>query len=315
MTKISSSAEWQWGTEPRWPAGSFSQPSPASRVFSSGVRYANVWWRTVWSSTSSTLTMFGGRGAGSPSSSGSTVASTSQGSSSRPSTQGQPIRIARERGSQPISVRCRVPKTRYSSPSAPATNVCSISSARWMTQSSGRTSCVAPSCQASPEPARTKYSSSDAPCECGGVGSFPGSTWTRLTPTPWVPAACPSRRQVASISPFASRRAGSSSQWTTLTRCSGLDKRDGDEHRPIVTGGRARPFFRGHSEATMKLLGKHRHEQRDDYYEERPLPDEAPQPQPEHREPRLEEPRPTDLSKRDYLAILRRAFGKFNQDH
>ena len=65
----------------------------------------------------------------------------------------------------------------------------------------------------------------------------------------------------------------------------------------------------------MKLLGKHRHEQRDDYYEERPVPDDAPQPQPEHHEPRLEEPSPTDLSKRDYLAILRRAFGKFNQDH
>src|SRR5438309_1681518 len=65
----------------------------------------------------------------------------------------------------------------------------------------------------------------------------------------------------------------------------------------------------------MKLLGKHRHEQRDDYDDERPVPDEAPQPQPEHHEPRLEEPSPTDLSKRDYLAILRRAFGKFNQDH
>jgi membrane protein len=41
----------------------------------------------------------------------------------------------------------------------------------------------------------------------------------------------------------------------------------------------------------------------DDYEEERPLPDEAPEPQ------------PTDLSKRDYLAITRRAFTRFNRDH
>jgi membrane protein len=38
--------------------------------------------------------------------------------------------------------------------------------------------------------------------------------------------------------------------------------------------------------------------------EERPA---APQPQPEHEEPRLDDPTPTDLSKRDYLAILKRA--------
>src|SRR5687767_11255001 len=35
--------------------------------------------------------------------------------------------------------------------------------------------------------------------------------------------------------------------------------------------------------------------------------DEAPQPQPEQHEPRLAEPGPTDLSKRDYLAIMKRA--------
>src|SRR5207253_4081562 len=40
-----------------------------------------------------------------------------------------------------------------------------------------------------------------------------------------------------------------------------------------------------------------------------------PQPQPEHEEPRLAEPGPRDLSKRDYLAILRRAAKKFNEDH
>jgi membrane protein len=47
----------------------------------------------------------------------------------------------------------------------------------------------------------------------------------------------------------------------------------------------------------------------------RPVPDEAPQPQPEHREPRLADPEPTDLSKRDYLAILKRAFKRANEDH
>jgi membrane protein len=47
----------------------------------------------------------------------------------------------------------------------------------------------------------------------------------------------------------------------------------------------------------------------------RPLPDEAPEPQPEHREPKLADPGPTDLSKRDYLAILKRAFKRANEDH
>jgi membrane protein len=45
----------------------------------------------------------------------------------------------------------------------------------------------------------------------------------------------------------------------------------------------------------------------------RPLPDEAPLPQPERREPRLEDPKLTDLSRRDYVAILTRA-GKEARD-
>jgi membrane protein len=68
----------------------------------------------------------------------------------------------------------------------------------------------------------------------------------------------------------------------------------------------------------MRLLqrGKREHdEQADDYYSGRPLPDEAPEPQPERVEPRLEDPGPTQLSRRDYFAILRRALKKFNQDH
>jgi membrane protein len=53
----------------------------------------------------------------------------------------------------------------------------------------------------------------------------------------------------------------------------------------------------------------------DHYFDERPLPDEAPEPQPERDEPRLEEPGLTDLSKRDYVAVLKRAFKEFNNDH
>ena len=67
----------------------------------------------------------------------------------------------------------------------------------------------------------------------------------------------------------------------------------------------------------MKLLQRNRrpaHELADDYYAERPLPDEAPLPQPEHSEERLAEPGLSDLSKRDYLAILRRAFSEFRRD-
>jgi membrane protein len=67
----------------------------------------------------------------------------------------------------------------------------------------------------------------------------------------------------------------------------------------------------------MKLLQRNRQEREraDDYYAARALPDEAPEPQPERAEPRLAEPGPSDLSKRDYFAILRRAFKEFNNDH
>ena len=57
----------------------------------------------------------------------------------------------------------------------------------------------------------------------------------------------------------------------------------------------------------MKLRHRNRQDERDDYYDERPLPDEAPAPQPERSEPTLEEPTPRDLSKRDYIAIFKRA--------
>jgi membrane protein len=68
----------------------------------------------------------------------------------------------------------------------------------------------------------------------------------------------------------------------------------------------------------MKLLPRHRRtgdEVADDYHGGRPLPDEAPEPQPERGEPQLAEPAPTDLSKRDYFAILRRAVKEFSHDH
>jgi membrane protein len=45
------------------------------------------------------------------------------------------------------------------------------------------------------------------------------------------------------------------------------------------------------------------------------MTDEAPEPQPEREEPRLEDPGPSDLSKRDYLAIVKRAFKGANEDH
>jgi membrane protein len=67
----------------------------------------------------------------------------------------------------------------------------------------------------------------------------------------------------------------------------------------------------------VKLLGRNREEEpaEREADEGRPLPDEAPEPQPEHEEPRLEDPGLTDLSKRDYVAIVKRAFKRSNEDH
>jgi membrane protein len=62
----------------------------------------------------------------------------------------------------------------------------------------------------------------------------------------------------------------------------------------------------------MKLLHRSKTEPED---EGRPLPDEAPEPQPEHEEPRLGEPTPTSLSRRDYVAIVRRAVKEAGNDH
>jgi membrane protein len=66
----------------------------------------------------------------------------------------------------------------------------------------------------------------------------------------------------------------------------------------------------------MRLLNRNRDEtDAPEADEGRPLPDEAPEPQPEHDEPRLQDPGPTDLSKGDYMAILKRAFKRTNEDH
>jgi membrane protein len=63
----------------------------------------------------------------------------------------------------------------------------------------------------------------------------------------------------------------------------------------------------------VKLLSRTRKDDEQD--QGRPLPDEAPEPQPEHEEPRLQDPEPQDLSKRDYLAIVKRAAKQANEDH
>jgi membrane protein len=67
----------------------------------------------------------------------------------------------------------------------------------------------------------------------------------------------------------------------------------------------------------MRLLNRNRTKDANEQREEdvRPPADEAPEPQPEQEEPRLEDPGPTDLSKRDYTAILKRALKGSNEDH
>jgi membrane protein len=64
----------------------------------------------------------------------------------------------------------------------------------------------------------------------------------------------------------------------------------------------------------MKLRPRIRREEGRPPPDEAPLED-APQPQPERREPRLGDPEPTDLSKRDYVAILKRSLKEANRDH
>lgn len=67
----------------------------------------------------------------------------------------------------------------------------------------------------------------------------------------------------------------------------------------------------------MGLLNRNRDERAQDESDEdaRPAADEAPEPQPEHEEPRLGDPSIGDLSRRDYVAILKRAVKEANRDH
>src|ERR671928_1010100 len=65
----------------------------------------------------------------------------------------------------------------------------------------------------------------------------------------------------------------------------------------------------------MGLLQRIRRDEGRPPPDEAPLADEAPEPQPEHREPRLRDPGPTELSRRDYLAIVKRALKEANRDH
>jgi membrane protein len=71
----------------------------------------------------------------------------------------------------------------------------------------------------------------------------------------------------------------------------------------------------------MKLLQRHRRERaRADERPERDRdsagqPEDAPQPQPERQEPTLTDPGLFDLSRRDYIAIVRRALKEASDDH
>ena len=70
---------------------------------------------------------------------------------------------------------------------------------------------------------------------------------------------------------------------------------------------------RGRTAARTERRGRERAYDTGD--EGRPPPDEAPEPQPEHGEPRLADPSPADLSKADYFAILKRAVKESLDDH
>jgi membrane protein len=76
---------------------------------------------------------------------------------------------------------------------------------------------------------------------------------------------------------------------------------------------RVRTFRDGYLLA-MKLLER-LHLRSDDGRESDRLPAEAPRPQPEHGEKRLADPTPTELSREDYLAILKRSVKETNKDN
>jgi membrane protein len=67
----------------------------------------------------------------------------------------------------------------------------------------------------------------------------------------------------------------------------------------------------------MKLLERFQHGQGHDHdgNGRAALPPDAPRPQPEHDEPRLEDPTPTKLSGRDYAAIVKRSVKEIGKDN
>jgi membrane protein len=65
----------------------------------------------------------------------------------------------------------------------------------------------------------------------------------------------------------------------------------------------------------MKLLQRHPDRHAPEDAPTQPGRQEGPQPQPEREEPKLADPAPSDLSRRDYVAILRRAFKEASADH
>jgi len=68
----------------------------------------------------------------------------------------------------------------------------------------------------------------------------------------------------------------------------------------------------------VRVLGRNRADEQERVPTEdagRPTPDEAPEPQPEPEEQQLQDPGLTDLSKRDYLALFKRAAKESLNDH
>ena len=94
-------------------------------------------------------------------------------------------------------------------------------------QSPAATSKVSPPCQLSPDPARTKKTSSSPLCVCAGVERAPAGNCIRRSPTCLVPAAVPRSRQVPAIGPTSTSRRGTSSQLTgtaSISRSSVADR-------------------------------------------------------------------------------------------
>ena len=81
-------------------------------------------------------------------------------------------------------------------------------------QSPAATSKVSPPCQLSPDPARTKKTSSSPLWVCAGVVRMPAGTCARRSPTCRVPAATPRSRQLPAMGPTSTSRRGTSSQLT-----------------------------------------------------------------------------------------------------